>query len=98
MKMFRNSLTLGVFSGSWVSELMSLEAHCPWAPKHAVEDKPGLNSDKTFHCIPSAMYATRKLFLLGRKKRNQMSLMIQETAKAAAPGILYTGVRLGGQF
>ena len=26
----------------------------PWAPKRAVEDKPGQNSDKTFHYTTSA--------------------------------------------
>ena len=29
----------------------------PQAPKRAVEDKPGQNSDKTFHCTTSAAYA-----------------------------------------
>ena len=29
----------------------------PRAPKRAVEDKPGRNSDKTFHCTTSATYA-----------------------------------------
>ena len=29
----------------------------PRAPKRTVEDKPGRNSDKTFHCTTSATYA-----------------------------------------
>ena len=29
----------------------------PRGPKRAVEDKPGRNSDKTFHCTTSAAYA-----------------------------------------
>ena len=37
----------------------------PQAPKRAVEDKPGWNSDKTFDYTPSATYANGFWWALG---------------------------------
>ena len=47
------------YYGSWVSVWLPWGAwgSLPGHLKRAVEDKPGRNSDKTFHCTTSATYA-----------------------------------------
>ena len=52
----------GMSLGGLNWELHLFRCSCPpWASKHAVEDKPGQNSDKTVHCITPATYARRFL-------------------------------------